>query len=509
MTRTTIRTLLSTLALLIGTSISSAADVASLIQGLEASDTAVRIRSIDQLADHGAGAATAVNALVKQLKDPNAEIRWRVERALGSIRVASPEVISGLEAALSDEAPRVRAYACHALGQLGEAAKGSVTKIVTLIKDSDQTVRREAMRSVRGMKLGPTVTIPLIIDALKTMPASEVGPVLHSFAEMGEAAVPGVIEAFKHEEARYWACLVLGELGPQGKGAVSAAVPVLKESDAHLRFEALMALAQVGPGAASAVPAIVESLGDSELAVRNAALYALGSIGPYAKSAESRLKQISTEKQPSNQALAAWALAEIDPQDTARRTAALPLLVATTQDNHPRLRRFALSALGHWKATDEATLAALAKSLGDEDAGNVTLAATALAEVGAAALPAVTAVIDRAECKRGAIETLGRMGAKAASVAGRLRELTRDAAPENRVEAMMALAHVAPKDPATIVALIERLESDAELDVKHAAVDGLVHLGLTAESTAALKKAQQSGSPVIRAAASDALEMHK
>ncbi|MBL8828508.1 MAG: HEAT repeat domain-containing protein, partial [Planctomycetaceae bacterium] len=185
---------------------------------------------------------------------------------------------------------------------------------------------------------------------------------------------------------------------------------------------------------------------------------------------------------------------------------AVPLLIRAMSDTEPRVRQFAINACGHWKLTDTTVLTALVERLGDLEPRNVVQASTVLAEVGEPAYPVVVAALDVPALTQGAIMTLGRMGPKAAAAAGKLQELTMAKTPGTRIEAMVALTHVAPQSGATTVALLNRLATDDSVDVRHTAVDGLVHLGLSPAVTAALDKAaQQDLSPIVREAASAAL----
>lgn len=500
------RALIAISLLLFSLSKVEAVEVGPLVTALGQPDAAVRIRAIDDLGALGPTAQPAVEALVKLLDDPNADVRWHAARTLGAIGPGAVAALPALEKHLTDEQARVRAYACFAIGQQGQAAKPLVPKLVQSVNDADAMVRREAIRAVRAIRPGPTVVVPLLIDVLKQAKPEEVGPVLQSLAELRDKAVPGLIETFKHADAQYWAALVLADLGPEGKGAVTAAMGALKHPDPHVRFETLVALGQVGAGAGEATPAIVPLLDDPEAAVRHAAMYALGAIGPFATSAEPKLQGILASKDPTSEVFAAWALAQIVPSDVARRRVAVPLLIRAMSDPQPRVRQFAINAVGQWKLTDAVVLTALIERLGDAEPRNVVQASTVLAELGEPAYNAVVAALEVPTLTSGAIMTLGRMGPKAAAAASKLQELTIAKTPGTRIEAMVALANVAPQSGATTVALLNRLATDDAFEVRHAAVEGLVHLGLTPAITAALDKAaQQDVSPLVREAASAAL----
>src|ERR1051325_6489760 len=61
-------------------------------------------------------------------------------------RVAkTPEAVDSIRKYLKDSSPQVRTHAARTLGQLGEAARSAVPDLVLLLKDADDTVRRQAV----------------------------------------------------------------------------------------------------------------------------------------------------------------------------------------------------------------------------------------------------------------------------------------------------------------------------------------------------------------------------
>ena len=82
-----------------------------------------------------------------------------------------------------------------------------------MLKDPDETVRRQAVRAVMHIHPGPQVTIPLCVKLLEDSDPGVRIRILNAIAEAGPKAVPALIEALKNEKAVYWACLVLREWG--------------------------------------------------------------------------------------------------------------------------------------------------------------------------------------------------------------------------------------------------------------------------------------------------------
>ncbi|MCZ6677540.1 MAG: HEAT repeat domain-containing protein [Candidatus Poribacteria bacterium] len=101
-------------------------------------------------------------------------------------------------------------------------------------------------------------------------------------AQIGEPAIPGLIEALSHEEARvrYYAVLVLGWLGEAAKDAAPELISVLADEDDFVRINATLALAQIGE---PTVPALIQALSNEVQNVRRSAAAALVQIGKAAQ----------------------------------------------------------------------------------------------------------------------------------------------------------------------------------------------------------------------------------
>ncbi len=97
-----------------------------------------------------------------------------------------------------------------------------------------------------------------LIDDLRSPDAAAVDRAVRQLVEMGEPAVPALIEALKDPEARVRnaAASALWSLGPKARSAVPTLAAALADSDDGVRLGAVMALESVGPDAAAAVPAL-------------------------------------------------------------------------------------------------------------------------------------------------------------------------------------------------------------------------------------------------------------
>jgi HEAT repeat protein len=115
--------------------------VAELEHMLDDPDTTVQVQGAYGLSQHGAEAASAVPALVRILRSPDALVRQEAALALGHIGVAE-EAVPALAAALSDSEWTVRRQAAMALGQIGPAARAAEPDLRRCRRDPHTLVRK-------------------------------------------------------------------------------------------------------------------------------------------------------------------------------------------------------------------------------------------------------------------------------------------------------------------------------------------------------------------------------
>src|SRR5207244_4789657 len=136
-------------------------------------------------------AASATDALLSLLSDPDPYVRQTAAKALGDIHPDDPRVVPALlEKLAGDE----KAIAIHPLAEYKSAAKDAVPRLCEILEsDADVDVRWGAART-------------------------------------------------------------LGKIGPAAKAAIPALVRTLKATDSLVREHAAEALGDIGPDAAVAVP---------------------------------------------------------------------------------------------------------------------------------------------------------------------------------------------------------------------------------------------------------------
>jgi HEAT repeat protein len=175
----------------------------------------------------GLALGDTLNALLKSLKNSNADVRWSAAVALESFVTEAESAIPILTQALSDMNVNIQVAATRTLGRIGAAA---IPGLLQALGKPEKQVRREAV----------------------------------------------------------WA---LARIGSAAKGTVSALTRALQDSDLRVRWGAAQALGAIGPDAGAAVSALAECLENSNLIFCRLAAQALVRIGPAALDALQQASQ--------------------------------------------------------------------------------------------------------------------------------------------------------------------------------------------------------------------------
>lgn len=256
-------------------------------------------------------ASKEVPKLLKAMGDPDPEIRWRAEFALG--RVEAPRGIKALAEALRDGSPKIRAAAAFVLGPLAEKAKPAVPALLNALGDKETEVRVWAARSLIEIDPAhPDVTAALV----KTLrdPNPDVRRVALSFViRLGPAATGAahpMADLLQDTEAgiRAKACVAYRRLGTDGKPGIPALISHLADPDAEVRSRAAQALLAIGP---EAIAPLVRALKDRDPKLRKPAAEILGGFGSEARTAAPDLLDASKDDDPGVKQAAADALRKL------------------------------------------------------------------------------------------------------------------------------------------------------------------------------------------------------
>ena len=296
--------------------------------------------------------------------------------------------------------PRQRADAACEIGRRRHDAAAAIPILLTMLHDDVVVPAIDCQMSEwlrRQIKISP--------DAVKwseTSPAKEAADTL---GEIGEAAVPGLLQALNNNDwrVRKFAAYGLGEAEPEvdrtkvvsalgdrmadqhpdvrersawalGEIEDGAAVPALtralrSDADRRVRATAAWALGEIEDP--SAVPGLISVLNDNDLEIRKKAAWALGEIE--SELAVDPLVKALQDADAGMRREAAWALGEIE------SGTAVSGLVAVLADPEVRVRRQAAWALGEIESI--AAVSPLINALKDSDWQVRKMAAWALGEI--------------------------------------------------------------------------------------------------------------------------------
>ena len=366
---------------------------------LEEKDTC-QVVIIQTLGAVGGAAAPAVPALAAALKSPFVHVRLAAAAALGQIGPAAAPALPELILALADWLPAVRLAATQCLARVGPAAEGAVPTLTQLLSDREEEVRLAAAEALA--QAGPAA-VPALIEVLESRDLRRMSEAMKVRMEVSDWWKHHVdLEALRREPLK-----ALRNVTWYFQYAHDDGVEMAHTS-------AAAALGKIGPLARDAVPVLIQTLFDKEGKVRLAAARALGGIGQRARGALPALVNALIDPKEAVRKAAAEGLAAIDAAWSSRPEAA-----ALVPDFVKRLRQ------------------------GPEVR---SLAAEALAALGAAAVTAVAAALaseDRV-VRETAANILGRIGPAARNAASVLRQALQDGHNWVREAAAKALEKVDP-----------------------------------------------------------------
>jgi HEAT repeat protein len=214
-----------------------------------ASESQARWRAADALARMGKAAAPAGPELVAALADPDPLVRGVAVRAVGELAPHVPEAVSSLLRLFPD------IEAIRTVARFGPAAGGAVPALTELLKHTDATVRRQAVRTLGKIGVPSLPALPELIRLT------------------GDDPDPGVRE--QSAEA-------IGDIGPAAADGIPALVKALKDEVPRVRRDAVRALGQMGPAAKGVLAEVRAATNDPDADVKTAATRAVRLIDPAA-----------------------------------------------------------------------------------------------------------------------------------------------------------------------------------------------------------------------------------
>jgi HEAT repeat protein len=298
--------------------------------------------------------------------------------------------------------PRQRADAACEIGRRRQDAAAAIPILLTMLHDDVVVAAIDCNMSDWLRR-----QIGISADAVKWSQTSPAKEAAETLGDIGDAAVPGLLQALNNGDwrVRKFAAYGLGEAEPQADRATAVGAlgnRLTTDANADVRERSAWALGEIEDAAAidtltgamrsdadrrvrtmavwalgeiehpSAVPGLVAVLDDSDLELRKKAAWALGEI----ESATAVEGLVNALKDPDAgmRREAAWALGEIESES------AVTGLVSALQDADVTVRKQAAWALGEIEATG-AAVSALINSLKDADWQVRKMAAWALGEI--------------------------------------------------------------------------------------------------------------------------------
>ncbi|HLY11060.1 MAG TPA: alpha-L-fucosidase [Planctomycetota bacterium] len=269
-----------------------------------------RREEVKSAGDSPAESPGEVLRLLKAMDDPDPEVRWRAEFALGRV---GPRGIKSLASALRNESPKIRFAAAYVLGPQGRQAKDAIPELIDALSDPESGVRVWSAHALGGIDADdPRVSTALTKSLRDTSPDVRrvILPVMIQRGPRAAGAVSALTDLLQDAEVfiRVMTCLAFRQIGPEAKAAVPALISRLSDPDAEVRARAAQALAKVGP---DGVPALARALKDGDPNVRQTAAGILGSFGVESKGASAELADAARDGDPGVQKAAALALKRI------------------------------------------------------------------------------------------------------------------------------------------------------------------------------------------------------
>jgi HEAT repeat protein len=241
----------------------------------------------------------AVNALIAELENPEAVIRFRAATAIGYIGPPARNAVKSLIPQLQDRHSwEIRKAACFALGTVGRDAQGwpmavALESLSTGVADTvSKDVRLEALQAI--IRLGaplPQTPLPRLGGVLKQRLMAERDKVVLIWVRVAMMALDASL------------------ITPPN---VNAVAKELKSSDPELRVATARALALMGPAAKNTIQDLIDALPratDPVLAIE--LCRALGRMGQFAERAIPSLETMDSQKDEGVKVAAKMAIADI------------------------------------------------------------------------------------------------------------------------------------------------------------------------------------------------------
>lgn len=470
-------------------------DIDSLIETLTTTDDSrTRVLTIDDIAEKLRGGLPALDALTKALEDPEPRVRWHAARAIGLIGHEAASSIPALVTMLEDADPVAVTQAAWAIGHIrnddpraeipaGDTAHyaSAVEPLVHTMMHPDPRARRAAVRSLKAVSTSKEQVLTSVQKHLADADPTAIMPALHTLADMGPDAVPFLVEALDRPESRFWAEVVLSEIGPDAAAAAEPLAKLAKEGSIEDRVQSILALARLGDAGKVAGPVLVEALESPDESLRYVAAYALGSL--HVAESDGALEKATQSDDPFLATLACWARAKINPGNVELRDVAVKRLLASVSAESPQVRRAAVEGLSELDdeldAAQRQSLAETFAKMVADPVPQVALAAGAgLIRLGPDAVGALRGMLSQPDVRQAGMEILAELGPVALPALDDMIAAIGGDDPIYRADTCMAIAAIGPEAKAAVEPLAKILGDETVPDeVRYSAAYALGRIG--------------------------------
>ena len=422
--------------------------VETLVEQLASDDLEQRRDAAYALADIGAEAVPAVQALAKALHDPDIQVWSASTKALAQLGPqAAPAIDDLLERMDSSDEQRLYRSA-HAVGQIGVKA---IEKLTPLLAEGSKQSRLGAIHALGwiGPEAGPAV--PDLVRFLSENDDQLRDAAIKNLAKIGAASIPALLESLERSDvaARVSAARALARIGPAAQTAADQLAVASGHDDAALRAAAISALGSVAGDLTVIIDPLLRGLGDESEVVRRESVEACLRAAP-----------------------------ELQRKMAGRLTAMLG-------DSDPDLSTRVAFVLGGFGEHASSAVHALMDRLVSTD--QVAELSNALGRIGEPAIePALDALRSGRLSARKASEVVAAMPAP---VKSRLAKRLTDDNPRVREVAARTIATLVPL-PREAVESLGGMMRDADAGVREAAANSLASMGKRAKAVAAQVAAQ-------------------
>ncbi len=393
----------------------------------------------------------------------------------------APPAIQQAARSLDSVDAKERESAIQSLGQMNHPT--AVDALVEALRHPTRQVRLQAAVQLIGFH--DARAVPVLLESQRWQ-GEEVQP--WRIANIGEAAIPRLVEALQGDDGRVRLCAVSALGSFHSSTAVLALVACLDDTDVVLRREAIAALRRTG--SSEAVPALRQALRGAEGDVRSSLATALAECG--GRSVVSDLIELAHDPDRDVRHAAVCGLEEIkDP-------ASVPVLIEALTDSYDQVG--AAAAHGLQAIADPQAIPGMIEAWANAERMVKSFIAQAVSSFGRTAVPALRAAAHHpSPAVRGRVlDLLGDQG-DGADVPVFLESL-RDPSAYVRLNAVRALGQHGGSE--AVKSLVERLGDDDE-DVARAAISALAAIRDPAAVEALIACLEDEDDEVAEAAASE------